>query len=364
MSCDRIESAANHPINPEGNLMINRVIAISAALSVFSLPNTVRCENTPELTIYTYDSLVSEWGPGPALKKSFESECHCRLKWVSVADGAALLARLRVEGSASKADLVMGIDDTLTVTAEQTGLFADSEITLPPLNLPAGISPSKIFTPFDYGYYSFVIDTAAKQKSGKPYPRPKSFEALLAEPAFNKSIIVQDPRTSAPGLGLLLWLHSLKSNTPEQALGKLKSKILTVSKGWSESYALFTKGEAPIVFSYTTSEAYHRDIDKTDRYQTLEFDDGHYVSVETMALLKSSRNKDLARQFMKFVLRDAPQGLIASGNWMYPVTPITTGLPASYSKLKKPATALRLSPEVVNTRRAEWTRQWTQILGN
>ena len=28
--------------------------------------------DTPELTVYTYDSFVSDWGPGPAVEKAFE----------------------------------------------------------------------------------------------------------------------------------------------------------------------------------------------------------------------------------------------------------------------------------------------------
>jgi thiamine transport system substrate-binding protein len=38
---------------------------------------------------------------------------------------------------------------------------------------------------------------------------------------------------------------------------KLKGRVLTVTPGWSEAYGLFTKGEAPMVLSYTTSPAYH-----------------------------------------------------------------------------------------------------------
>ena len=32
-----------------------------------------------ELTIYTYDSFNSEWGPGPVVFKRFEKQCACKL---------------------------------------------------------------------------------------------------------------------------------------------------------------------------------------------------------------------------------------------------------------------------------------------
>lgn len=34
-------------------------------------------------------------------------------------------------------------------------------------------------------------------------------------------------------------------------------KTVTVTKGWSEAYGLFLKGESDLVLSYTTSPAYH-----------------------------------------------------------------------------------------------------------
>ncbi len=30
-----------------------------------------------KLTIYTYESFTSEWGPGPKVKAAFEAECGC-----------------------------------------------------------------------------------------------------------------------------------------------------------------------------------------------------------------------------------------------------------------------------------------------
>ena len=57
-----------------------------------------------------------------------------------------------------------------------------------------------VFVPFDYGYFAFVYD---KQKVAAP---PKSFEELLNGPADWK-ILIEDPRSSTPGLGLLMWVR-------------------------------------------------------------------------------------------------------------------------------------------------------------
>ena len=75
------------------------------------------------LTVYTYDSFVAEWGPGPKVKEAFEKTCDCTLEWVAPGDGVALLNRLKLEGKNTKADVVLGLDTNLTAEAAKTGLF-------------------------------------------------------------------------------------------------------------------------------------------------------------------------------------------------------------------------------------------------
>ena len=151
---------------------------------------------TPELTVYTYDSFISEWGPGPAVEAAFEETCNCDLKFVGTGDGAALLARLKLEGARTKADVVLGLDTNLTAAANATGLFAPHGVTAD-LDLPVAWN-DPIFLPYDWGYFAFVYD---QQKTETV---PASFYELAAS---DLKIIVQDPRTSTPGLGLLLWVE-------------------------------------------------------------------------------------------------------------------------------------------------------------
>ena len=57
-----------------------------------------RAGQQPTLTVYTYESFTAEWGPGPQVEKAFEAQCGCDLTFVAVADGVALLNRVRLEG--------------------------------------------------------------------------------------------------------------------------------------------------------------------------------------------------------------------------------------------------------------------------
>ena len=109
------------------------------------------------LTVYTYDSFTSDWGPGPVVEAAFEAECGCEVDFVAVADGVALLNRLRLEGENTEADIVLGLDTNLIVDAKDTGLFVPHEISIDNVDVPGGWE-DEIFVPYDYGYFAFVYE--------------------------------------------------------------------------------------------------------------------------------------------------------------------------------------------------------------
>ncbi|MFZ4833532.1 thiamine ABC transporter substrate binding subunit [Rouxiella sp. Mn2063] len=308
----------------------------------------------PVLTVYTYDSFSADWGPGPAIKKAFEAQCGCELKYVALEDGVSLLNRLRMEGKNSPADVVVGLDNNLLQSAEQTGLFAEPTATQATLDIPGGWS-DKTFVPYDYGYFAFVYN---KDKLKNP---PKSLDELINSKQPWK-IIYEDPRTSTPGLGLLLWMQKVYGDKAPEAWQKLAAKTVTVTKGWSEAYGLFLKGESDLVLSYTTSPAYHIIEEKKDSYAAAKFSEGHYMQVEVAGQLKASKQPQLAAEFMKFVVSPGFQNAIPTGNWMYPS--VSTSLPAAYSQLVVPAVALRYSAKEVAENRGKWIAQWQNAVSH
>jgi thiamine transport system substrate-binding protein len=302
------------------------------------------------LTIYTYESFTADWGPGAKVKAAFEKTCGCTLNYVSVTDGVALLSRLKLEGSGTKADIVLGLDTNLVDEAKDTGLFDSHGIDTSDLKVP-GDFKDDVFVPYDYGHFAVIYDT---QTINNP---PKSMKDLV-EGDPSQKIVIEDPRTSTPGLGLLLWVKSIYGDKAADAWTKLKGRILTVTPGWSEAYDLFTKGEAPMVLSYTTSPAYHMIEDKTDRYQAASFAEGHYIQIEVAGLVKSSPNKDLARDFLKFMVSPGFQDTIPTNNWMMPAAATSEPLPDAFSKLVVPTKTFLMSPDVVEKNRKAWIDEW------
>ena len=303
-----------------------------------------------KLTIYTYDSFVSEWGPGPIIEKIFEEKHNADVEFVAVDSAATLLNKVILEGDTSKADIVLGLDMNLFDLAEQSELFTSHNINdiNNLINLPLKWESNK-FVPYNYGYFSFVYNEANLETP------PKSMDELIN--STNARIVIQDPRTSTPGLGLLTWMKALYGDKAGDEWKKLNKKIISVTKGWTDAYYnFFMAGEADMVLSYTTSPAAH--IMFEERYDILAttFEEGNYITIEFAGILNNSQNKDLANKFLNFMLSEEFQSVIPSTNIMYPITNIKD-LPEAFDKLDVP-NFIQMDPKEINKNKEKWIDEW------
>jgi len=314
-----------------------------------ALVATTASAQTPVLTVYTYDSFVAEWGPGPVIEQAFEQTCACDLQLVGTSDAAALLSRLQLEGARTEADVVLGLDQNLIAAARATGLFAPHGQS-PALDLPIAWDDPD-FLPFDWGWFAFVGNAGA--------PMPTSFPELAAS---DLSVVIQDPRSSTPGLGLLYWVKAAYPDTAAQIWADLADNIVTVTPGWTEAYGLFLDGEADLVLSYTTSPAYHLIAEGDATKVALPFTEGHYLQVEVAAKLAASDQPALADAFLAFMLTDAFQSAIPTTNWMYPAVTPADGLPEGFDTLLVPSESLLFTPEEAAAMRDDALAEWLSAL--
>ncbi|MGB8819153.1 MAG: thiamine ABC transporter substrate binding subunit [Rhizobiaceae bacterium] len=326
----------------------------SATLSLLAI-STCLAHAEGKVTVYTYESFTAEWGPGPKVKAAFEKGCGCDLEFVSVADGVALLNRLKLEGNATGADIVLGLDTNLTAEAKATGLFAPHGTDVSGLTVPGGYADD-IFIPFDYAHFAVIYDS---EKVKNP---PKSLKELV-EAGDGTKIVIQDPRTSTPGLGLVLWMKSVFGDKAGEAWARLKLKVLTVTPGWSEAYGLFTKGEAEMVLSYTTSPAYHMIAESSGRYQAAAFSEGHYLQIEVAAQTVKGSANPLAAQFLAFMVSPSFQDIIPETNWMFPAGKTSSPLNPVFDQMVKPEKTLIYSADEVAKNRTAWIAEWQEALG-
>ncbi len=337
------------------------------ALVLALLTHSVLCPsrvsaNPPELVIYAYDSFASPKGAGSKIVPLFEKQCGCTVRLLGCGNGGQLLTRLQLDEKRGKSDahLVLGLDQQTWLQAKH---YTEPWGNWVPKGYPELLAESKVgegFVPFDYGVFSLISDQAelTRLKLGVP----QSLKDLL-KPAYRRNVILEDPRTSTPGMAFLLLTHAVFGADFMAFWHSFKTQWLTLTPGWDGAYGLFLRREAPLVWSYTTSQAYHEehgDI-KGDgrRYRALLFQEGQPMQVEGAAMIRRSLRggapgaplsapndevERLSKAFLEFLISPEIQTLIAHTNWMLPVR-VGVELPESYRALPTAKKLLRLEKD-------------------
>lgn len=263
--------------------------------------------NAEEITIYGPSSMKwieKEYG------KVFQEETGDSIKFISI-DG--IVGRLKLEKKRPKADVVVGLTELTTEMARRENLI----LPYVPKNIDniANVSfkmNSEYVTPMDYGILAINYN---KEKIPNP---PKSLKELGA---MTKQLMVENPKVSITGEEALQWSVALYGENWLDFWKELKPAIYSVEPGWSEAFAKFTAGEAPMMVGYATSNLFFTGEDSS-KYDSFLLEDGNYIYQEGAALVNKKEVKDGAKKFMERVLSDKFQKIMSEENYMFPVTNI------------------------------------------
>ncbi|MBO4859585.1 MAG: thiamine ABC transporter substrate-binding protein [Treponema sp.] len=283
-----------------------------------------------EVIVYTYDSFSGEWGAGPEIARLFEEKTGIKVTYADCGDSGQILSKAVLEKASPYADVLIGIDNNLSEQALESGIIYQYKPQKLDEIVPADITKelnsgknTVSLVPYDFSDFAFIFNTL----SG--LPTPTCLEDLT-KPVYKNKIILMDPRTSTPGLGFKCWAEKVYGSDYDAYMKRLEPSILTMAPSWSVGYGMFTKGEAPLVISYTTSAAYHIEYDEGDQFKALKFTDGHIRQIEGACIVKNAPNLAGAKKFMDFLISDEAQNIIPLTQWMFPSNK-NVKLPASYS---------------------------------
>ena len=156
---------------------------------------------TPVLTVYTYDSFVSEWGPGPAVEAAFEATCGCDLQFV---------ARRRRRGAAGAPAARRRADrgrcgPRPRHQPDRRGGGRHGPVRAARHRRPGARPAGRLGRRRCSCPSTGATSPSSTTRTTLAEP-PASFAELAAS---DVSILIQDPRSSTPGLGLLLWVKAV-----------------------------------------------------------------------------------------------------------------------------------------------------------
>lgn len=313
----------------------------------FMILNAFSIFSKETLIVYIPDSIswISKY------TEEFERKNNVDIQFVSFEGASSIVSRMILEARRPRADVVIGLSASDLSQAKKRNLLARY--------LPKGAEKIKenyidkdfYATLFDYGGLAIIYDSEEMENP------PRNFEELTK---LKDVLIIQDPRTSSTGKDFLLWTIALYGDKWQEFWHRLIPAIKTITPGWSGAFARLTTGEAPMMVSYASNEAYSYEYYGGTKYLTIIPEEGGYLQVEGTALVNKRNIKDIAKKFIDFTISEDLQKEIPLNNWMLPA--INVDLPESFKYYKTSENYLSLDNDFIEENIERWIREWERIV--
>ncbi len=348
---------------------LKNAVARLGVLSAFALAGAAT--HATELRLLTHASFAL---PKPLLVQ-FEKEAGVTLRITKAGDAGEMLNKLILTRANPIADVVFGIDNVLAAKALGANVLdlGDAQASLPTvkasgmaltgsaaISLPAGLLP------VDYGYVTLNYDKAWFAKKGLALPRSLDD---LAQSAYAKLLVVQNPATSSPGNAFMLaTIGAMGEDKAFAWWARMRANGLKVAKGWSEAYYTeFTHsgGAQPLVVSYASSPAAELFYSKTKLIEpptaSLSLPGGVFRQIEGVALVKGGKERAAAIRFMEFLRSPAVQQGLQTEMWMFPAVATVPRVPALRHAVE-PASHDSPSVQAIAEQNAQWVQRWIKVV--
>ncbi|ADV66542.1 thiamine ABC transporter substrate-binding protein [Deinococcus maricopensis] len=272
------------------------------------------------LTVITHDSFDVD----KKLVAAFEARTGSKVRFIKGGDAGELLNKLILTRGAPLADVVYGLDNSLLPRARSAGLLeAYKSPALAKVPAQFRLDDAGLLNTVDYGYVALNYDKAYFEQN--KLALPKSLEDL-AKPEYARLTVVESPATSSTGLAFLLsTVNHLGQDRAMQWWREARANGLRVTRGWSDAYYKdFSRngGKYPIVLSYASSPAaevaYSEKPLTASPTANLLLPGSTFLQLEGVGVLKGTKQRALARQFVDFMLSGGVQADFPTRMWVYP----------------------------------------------
>jgi thiamine transport system substrate-binding protein len=317
------------------------------------------------LTVATYSSFTGKDTAGNWLKSAFENRfSDVTVEFRTPKNGVNQYVQRARQGAPIDADIYVGLNTSELVRVRRkldTALFrtiADRLDRTGRIKDTLRIDPKGRAIPYDTGYISLVYNAEKVQNPG-------NFDALL-QSRYAGDLITENAQQSDPGRAFLLWSIIAKGkNGYLDYWKKLLNNGVKVLSDWEPAYQAYMNGEAPMVVSYSTDQVYYHgpDVD-ISKHQIGFLNDQGYANPETMALFAGSKNPQLGRRFMDFVLTKKAQAEIAVRNVQFPAVKGVTPSKEFAKYAKEPPESVTFSYDELAGNVGTWVEEWSRLVAS
>ena len=297
--------------------------ATAAAITWACLATLSAHAQAPVLNLYS----ARHYQTDEALYDNFTKSTGIRINRVE-ADDAGILARLKAEGSASPADVILLVDAARLWRGEQEGLFQPVKSALLAQRIPAQFRGGETAQ----GAQWFGMSTRARlviyDKSRFKVSDVDTYEKL-ATPALKGQFCV---RSGSHPYNLSLFGSMLEHLGPVPTEAWLKGLVANMARppkgGDTDQIKGVASGECGVALTNSYYFARLMRSGKADDRAVAEkvgvvFPNqqswGTHVNIAGAAVARNAKNRDAAVLFLEYLASDTAQRYFADGNNEYPI---------------------------------------------
>ncbi|MFP4396138.1 MAG: thiamine ABC transporter substrate binding subunit [Anaerolineales bacterium] len=344
-------------------------------------PETTATPAPITLRVMTYDSFsISE-----EVIAQFEAEHNATVQFLKAGDTGAMLNQAILSRDNPQADVLYGVDNTFLSRALEADIYVPYEAeNLAHIPDHLKLDPEHRVVPTDFGDVCLNYDKAYFEEHDLPIPQSLQD---LTKPEYKGLLVVENPASSSPGLAFLITTIGVMGASEETTSGllgtaegatyldfwaALRENDVLVVDGWDTAYysefsgGSGSEGARPLVVSYATSpaaEVYFSDEElASPPTGAITAPQTCFRQIEFAGILKNGQHRELAEEFIEFLLSESFQEDIPLQMWVFPAREDVT-LPEVFAEHAQVAEEpVEVPYATIEENRAAWIEAWTEVV--
>jgi thiamine transport system substrate-binding protein len=294
------------------------------------------------------------------------------VQFLQAGDTGLMLNQALLSKDNPMADVIYGVDNTFLSRALAGDILEAYESpSLEAIPDDLELDPGHRMLPVDYGDVCLNYDKGWFEEHDLAPPGDLP-DLTLAD--YKGLTVAENPATSSPGLSFLLATIGRFGETGDYTYldywTDLRANDLLVTDGWEDAYwgnfTYASDGDRPIVVSYASSppvEVFYAEQPFDEAPTGVVVADGScFRQIEFVGILQGTPNRDLAEQWIDFMLGTTFQEDIPLKMFVFPANS-QAALPDVFARFalvpEKPA---MVAPDAIEANRETWIEAWTRTV--